>query len=411
MFKLKRLSAEIIIHIECLQMLFSDIQWLHFKSLLVSLLLTPHKKTITGMTKVLDFGTHRSKHNAFLINHSLKIHKALNYYAMMILSLLYRPGEPVYLIVDDSSNKKTGKHIQGAYTFFDHLTKRFVLGQQIVCSIIHYRGFTIPYDFDVYISKKHSSELGIKFRKKTDIALEQIKSFEADSNQKVYVLADSYYATQPIMNYCRDNNLYFVSTIRYNRVFYIKGHKTNASKYLKYTIKNFKQSQKVTIGKKTYKAVSRKVDLKTGGAAKLVFTKHSAHCTAMVLVTTCTALPFDKIIEAYQKRWNIETFFKMSKQHLGFNSYQSRELPAIESSIALSMLSYNLLTHVLISELRAKRKSLTKKNISKFSISNMLSVVRYKVNINNIEYCIDHLSTKSKNKMKNEIKSLINIAA
>jgi SRSO17 transposase len=411
MFKLKRLSKEIIIQIECLQMFFSDIQWLHFKSLLISLLLTPHKKTISGMAKVLDFGAHRSKRNAFVINHSAKIQKALNYYSMMILSLLKKPGEPVYLIIDDSSNKKTGKHIQAAFKIFDHITKRFVLGQQIVCSIIHYRGFNIPYDFDIYVPKEHCSKLGIRFRKKTEIALDQVKSFEADNDQKIFVVADSYYACQSIMNYCRDNNLYFVSSIRYNRVFYIKGHQTNASKYLKYSIKNFKHSQKVTIGKKTFKAVSRKVDLKTGGAAKLVFTKHSAHCTAMVLVTTGTALPFNNIIEAYQKRWNIETFFKMSKQHLGFNSYQSRELSAINSSIALSMLSYNLLTHVFISELRAKRKSLTKKNISKFSISSMLSIVRYQVNINNIDYCIDHLSTKSKNKIKNELKSLINIAA
>ena len=411
MFKLKRLSKEIIIYVECLQIFFNDTQWLHFKSLLISLLLTPHKKTISGMSRILDFGAHRSNRNAFVINHSVKIHKALNFYSLMLLSLLKKPGEPVYFIVDDSSNKKTGKHIEATFNFFDHTSKRFAMGQQIVCSIIHYRGFNIPYDFDVYIPKEQCSKLGVIFRKKTEIALDQIKSFEADNDQETYVVADSYYAAQSIMNYCRSNKINFVSTVRYNRVFYIKGHRTNASNYLKYSIKNFKHSQKVTAGKKTFKAVSRKVELKTGGAVKLVFTKHSAHCTAMVLVTTGTALPFNNIIEAYQKRWNIETFFKMSKQHLGFNSYQSRDLSAINSSIALSMLSYNLLTHVFISELRENRKSLTTKNISKFSISNMLSCVRYQVNINNIEYCIENLPTKSKNKIKSELKSLLHIAA
>jgi len=227
----------------------------------------------------------------------------------------------------------------------------------------------------------------------------------------VYVLADTFYATQSIINYCRLNNLHFVSTLKYNRVFYVNGHKTNVSKYLKNTIKNFKNSKKIAIGKNTYKAVSRKKELKTGGEVKLVFTKHSTHHTAMVLVTTGTALPNYKIIEAYSKRWNIETFFKMSKQYLGFNSYQSRELSAINSSIALSMLSYNLLTHVYITSLREKGKSLTKKNISKFTILNMLSEIRYQINIKNIEDCVDNIDTKSKNKIKNELKSLLNKAA
>lgn len=411
MFKIKRLSKEMIIHFECLQMFFNDTQWIHFQSLLISLLITPYKKTICGIVKVLGFGTHRSKHNAFLISSSAHIIKALNYYAMLVLSMLKKSGEPIYFIFDDTSNKKTGKHIQAAFKYFDHISKQFILGQQIVCSVISYRGFTIPYNFDIYIQKEQCSKLGVKFRKKTEIALEQLKNFESDNDQEVYVLADTFYATQSIINYCRLNNLNFVSTLKYNRVFYVNGHKTNVSKYLKNTIKNFKNSKKITIGKNIYKAVSREAELKTGGAVKLVFTKHSAHHTAMVLVTTGTALPNYKIIEAYSKRWNIETFFKMSKQYLGFNSYQSRDLSAINSSIALSMLSYNLLTHVYITSLREKGKSLTKKNISKFTILNMLSEIRYQINIKNIEDCVDNIDTKSKNKIKNELKSFLNKAA
>lgn len=43
-------------------------------------------------------------------------------------------------------------------------------------------------------------------------------------------------------------------------------------------------------------------------------------------------------------------------------------ISAINSSIALSMLSYNLMTHVYIKTLREKGKSLSRKNISKFSM-------------------------------------------
>lgn len=411
MFKIRRLSKEIIIHFECLQIFFNDTQWIHFQSLLISILITPYKKTICGIVKVLGFGTHRSKHNAFLISASSSIKKALNFYAMMILSMLKKPGEPMFFIFDDTSNKKTGKHIQGAFKYFDHISKQFILGQQIVCSVISYRGFTIPYNFDVYIQKEQCSKLGVKFRKKTEIALEQLKSFESDNDQEVYVLADTFYACQSIIDYCRENELNFVSSLKYNRVFHVNGHETNVSKYLKNTIKNFKQCKKVTVGKNNYRAVSRKVELRSGGAVKLVFTKHSVHHTAMVLVTTGTALPNYKIIEAYSKRWNIETFFKMSKQYLGFNSYQSRDISAINSSIALSMLSYNLLTHVYIKTLREKGQSLTRKNISKYSILSMLSEIRYQINIKNIEDGVDNIDTKSKNKIKNELKSFLIKAA
>lgn len=411
MFKIIRLPKKVTLLISDLQFLFDDCQWMHFQSLLVSLLLTPYKTTLCGIAKVLGFGTHRSKHNAFIIKSSIIIRKALQYYAHIILSLLKKKDEPIYFIIDDTTNKKTGKHIDGAFKYYDHLSKKYIKGHQIVCSIISYRGLIIPYTFDVYIPKEQCLKLGITFRKKTQIAIEQLKSFEADEKQIVYVLADTYYATSPIISYCRDNNINFVSSLKFNRVFRVNGHQTNVSKYLKYTIKGFKTSKKTILGKVTYRVESRKAELKTGGAVKLVFTKHPTHRTAMVLVTTGTALSVYEIMHAYRLRWNIEVFFKMSKQNLGFNGYQSRDIGAINSRIALSMLSYNLLTHVFINDIRAKGKSLTKKNISKFSITDMLGEIRYQINLDSIEQHFDAMPSKLMRKMKNEFKSLLLKAA
>lgn len=411
MFKIKRLPKKITFFILDLQLFFDDCQWLHFQSLLVSLLLTPFKPTLCGMTKVLGFGTHRSKHNAFIINSSDVICKALHYYALIILFLLKKAGEPIYFIFDDTTNKKTGKHIDGAFKYFSHLSKTYIKGQQIVCSIISYRGLIIPYGFDVYIPKDQCQELGITFRKKTQIALDQLKSFEADSNQTVYVLADTYYATEPIMNYCRMKKQHFISSLKFNRVFRINGHQTNVRNYLKHTIKGFKSSRKIKLGKINYRVESREAELKTGGAVKLVFTKHPTHRTAMVLVTTSAALSVPEIMHAYRIRWNIEVFFKMSKQNLGFNGYQNRDIGAIKSRIALSMLSYNLLTHAFINDMRAKGKSLTKKNISKFSITGMLAELRFQINLDNIEQHIDELPTKLKNEIKKDFKSQLIKAA
>ncbi len=411
MFKIKRLPPTIVILLVELEHIFNDVQWMHFQSLLISLLITPYKSTISGMVKVLGFGTHRSKHNAFMINFPDIMSKALRYYAHFILSILKKPGEELYLIFDDTSNKKRGKHIIGAFNYFDHLSKTYIWGQQIVCCILSYRGFIIPYCFDIYISKEQCKSLGIKFKKKTEIALEQLKSFETDTNQTVYVIADTFYANVSMMNYCRPKKYHFVTALKYNRVFKTNNRQTNISKYIKYHIKTFKNKTKIKLKNTTYSTVSQKVILKTGGAGKLIISKHPTHFTAMALFTTTTALPVLKILQAYQKRWSIEVFFKMSKQHLGFNKYQSRNLESVQSQITFSMLAYNLLTHAYINDLRVKGKSLTKKNISKFSILNMLTEIRYRANIDTIECCIDNLNIKSKNKIKNEFKNLLNKAA
>lgn len=171
MLKLKRIPQKLILLLIELQIFFDDHQWLHFNSLLISLILTPYKSTINGMVKMLGFGTHRTKHNAFLLNSSEVLIRALRYYAYFILTLLKKRGEPVYFIIDDTSNKKRGKHITGAYKYFDHISKSYIWGQQIVCSIILYRGVTIPFGFAIYLTEEQCKKLKIRFRKKTNIAL------------------------------------------------------------------------------------------------------------------------------------------------------------------------------------------------------------------------------------------------
>jgi len=87
-------------------MIFDDYQWIHFQSLLVSLLLTPFKPTLCEMAKVLGFGTHRSKHNAFIINSSVIIGKALQFYAYVILSLFKKMANQYILFSTIQQIKK-----------------------------------------------------------------------------------------------------------------------------------------------------------------------------------------------------------------------------------------------------------------------------------------------------------------
>lgn len=147
--------------------------------------------------------------------------------------------------------------------------------------------------------------------------------------------------------------------------------------------------------------------MKKGGAVKLVCTRILSHRTVKTIFTTNTALPIESILKAYNKRWSIELFFKMSKQYLGLRAYQSRNLEATQSSLRLSLIAHNLLTHAFIEELRVKGKNLTDKNLAQFSIINTRDHLRSIVMIDSIEYCLEKNNIKSKEVMISELKNMI----
>lgn len=408
MFKLQRVPIQIDLLLLELQQFFNDYQWLHFRSILLALLITPYKATLTGMVRILSFGSHRSKHNEFLNDCSVILSKALKFYAMLVLNLLKKPGEAIYFIIDDTSNKKRGKHVIAAFKFFDHTSKQYIWGHQLVCAILEYRGIVIPYAIEVYISKDEAKANGNQFKKKTQIASEILEEFEADERQEVFVIGDTFYASPFLIDLCRERKYSFVSMLKTNRVLNVANNKQmHLSNYTRRYFKKKMNHKIIKLNSKKYQIHSAKVVLKKGGAVKIVCTRSLSHYTVRTIFTTNTALPIKSILSAYSKRWSIEVLFKMSKQYLGLRSYQSVNLPAIQSSVRLSLISYNLLTHVFIQEERAQGKRITDKKLAQFSVIKMRDHLRQIAMIDSIEYCLEQNVNKSKNKVVKEIKNML----
>ena len=414
MFKLQRVPLQVEFLLIEFQQFFNDYQWLHFKSILLSLLVTPYKATLSGMVKILSFGSHRSKHNEFLNDCSSILSKVLKFYAMLILHLLKKPGEAIYFIIDDTTNKKRGKHIIAAFNFFDHTIKQYIWGQQLVCAVIEYRGIVIPFAIEVYIPKENVKVTDSPFRKKTTIAFEILKEFEADEKQEVFVVADTYYASPSIFELSRQRKYSFVSMLKTNRILYLGNKQMNVELFTRryFNLPTGKAGRRnknrvIKIGSNKYKVYSQKAHLKSGGAVKLVCTRNTSHCTVKVIFTTNAALPIESILKAYQRRWSIEVFFKMSKQYLGLRAYQNRNLKAVHSAVRLSLISYNLLTHVFINERRAQGKRLTEKNLAQFSVLTVRDRLRQIAMCDSIEYCLEQNINKSKNKVIKEINNLL----
>ena len=284
--------------------------------------------------------------------------------------------------------------------------KQYILGQQLVCAIIEYRGIVIPYAIEVYIPKDRAKANGNGFKKKTQIAAEILSEFEADEKQQVFVVADTYYSSPAIMKVCRDSKYSFVSMLKTNRILKISKKQMNVSSYTKRFFTKKKRKRIIKIGSNKYQTHSQRVSLKTGGAVKIVCTRSLSHRTVKTIFTTNTALSVESILTAYSKRWSIEVFFKMSKQYLGLKAYQNRNLEAVESSVRLSLISYNLLTHAFIEKVRAKGKKLTDKKLAHFSVVETRDYLRRIAMIDSIDYCFELNLNKSKNIIIKEIKKL-----
>ena len=98
-------------------------------------------------------------------------------------------------------------------------------------------------------------------------------------------------------------------------------------------------------GKAKIKA-SVKVALTDGTPAKLVFVRDSRKTDWLALLSTDTFLDDEKIVQTYGKRWDIEVFFKMTKQHLKLaKEIHSRDYDALVAHTSIVFMRYMFLAY------------------------------------------------------------------
>lgn len=74
---------------------------------------------------------------------------------------------------------------------------------------------------------------------------------------------------------------------------------------------------------------------------KIVFVRHRHKRDWLAIVSTKTALPAEEIVRIYGKRWDIEVFFKMLKQHLNLEKEaQLRDYDGIVGHTTIVMMRY-----------------------------------------------------------------------
>jgi len=403
MFKLLRIPEMINSLLSDLEMLFTVPQWVHLQTMLLSLVITPFKPTVVGRDRVIGFGPHRTKRNEFLQNHDAILCKALRLYALKLIALLGRSREPLYIILDDTKAAKRGKHIQAAWHMFDHVTKRFIWGHQFVCMTLVYRHMTIPYAMELYRSKDDCKKRGLPFRKLTAIAEDLIRAVPDFGIPRVYVLADTYYASKRIIACVRSKGFHCISVLKSNRCIALKGRRTTIQKFIK---RHFAHRRKrhVAAGSARFATVLQPCHLPGVGSVTIVCSQKRGRHAILTLVSTDTSLNASQVITIYRVRWSIEVLFKHAKQYLGLTAYHHRDERAVRTHLQLVLLAYCLLTHLFLAELRAQGKPFTPKRLATFAIRESQVHLRSLVTLETLD-CIKEHVHHSKENLFEEIKT------
>jgi hypothetical protein len=88
------------------------------------------------------------------------------------------------------------------------------------------------------------------------------------------------------------------------------------------------------------------VKLKDGRAAKLVFVRDKRKKDWLALLSTDTTLSDADVVRIYGKRWDIEVFFKMAKQHLKLaKEIQCRDFDALIAHTSIVFMRYMFLVY------------------------------------------------------------------
>jgi hypothetical protein len=377
MFRIVRVPSKLKTFFDTLQNQFHFNHFKYFQTLVLLVAFSYGRRNIATLYRHLDSRNqaHRSRFNNFLNVGRCDYPAVLQLKAYELLKQLSpSKNETIEFILDDSKNQKRGKTMQAVGWIRDPLTGRNIRGHQYVTAIIRFRGHTIPFGIRLYIKKQDCTELGVTFKKTTELAAELISEFKPPQGVKVRVLFDSYYLCPVVVKSCRRSGFHFVSTLKSNRNLFKNGRKLKAGKYGKNLFRNQK---KHTLAIHKSKGLVEYVYVDAGrtnvsklGKLHVVFSRKKAEPWILGLVTDESAVSACQIIHTYNDRWNIEVFFKDGKQLLGLGQYQNVSLEAAVTHLHLVCFAYALLTHVAITREGAQAKCKTKARPSTTDLQN-----------------------------------------
>lgn len=247
------------------------------------------------------------------------------------------------LIVDDTLNHKTGKHIEGVNIHYDHAEGKTTLGHQIVTTHLAAAKYSIPLDFELFQRDQGQPD----FESKNDLSKSLIAKAVADGFNFDCVVWDVWYFNYENTSYVEGLGKDWVSGCKINRLIQIGNDYVSLSDYLK-TVPQ-EAFQKVTVktheGERIFYTYAKNVTLKKHHQrVRVVFSyEDKLEGEPKVLATNRLQWDVKTVLETYLLRWRIDAFYRDAKQALGLEDSEVRKLHGLKRHWLMVFLADTLL--------------------------------------------------------------------
>jgi hypothetical protein len=265
-----------------------------------------------------------------------------------------RDREKVLIIDDSVIERPRSKKVELLSRVYDHASGRFVRGFRMLTVGWSDGASFLPLDFAMLSSRKEENRFqgmtkemskkccGYKRRqesmvKATDLIDPMVERILSHGIKAGHILMDSWFGTPAVIS-------------RLHKYLPVICMVKNTPK-IHYGFAGMRLPLRAIYGlvcKRPGKAkflASSIVTLNDGLSAKLVFVRSRKSNDWLALLSTDVDLPDEKIVEVYGKRWDIEVFFKVTKQHLNLeNGIQSRDFDSIIAHTTIVMMRHVFLT-------------------------------------------------------------------
>jgi len=343
------------------QRFFSKPAWPHFRGLVMAMAVGL-EHTVGRLNALLRSHTHRTNDGEFLWRSRWNESEVLRAIALQQFSRLYRKGEPIYFIIDDTQTLKRAKKMEAVGKLYHHAEKRYATGHTILKACLYYRGITIPWGSWLYVKREHAAGLDVPFATLTELAARAIESLPLPSHFPVTVLFDSYYLCANVARAVENKGWHYIGVGKSNRRLTVEGHSHRLSRYASNVLRRGGEWMSITGLRRThsYRVAERIGMMKKLGEVKVVFSRRRGDHSIIALVTNDLERARKRVVGDYLRRWSIELLIKDEKQHLGLGAYRVLRYRAVVRHLHLVDCAYACLTHVGLEAQRAQGRNKNK---------------------------------------------------
>ena len=311
--------------------MFSHFVIKHIMAITISALSLGYKGKTVNFEKYSP--CHRTTIAHFLNNGKWSDDKLKHIIKSTVITMIYaeamRTGMPIYCKVDDTVSSKTKPSsralhpIEDAYFHHSHLKKKQDYGHQAVAIMLSCNKLELNYDIIMYDKSKTKIQLVQDVAKELPIA--PVMS---------YLLCDSWYSSQKIIDSFTKKGFYTVGALKTNRVIYPCGIKIGIHAFALHMRKTDKDIRLVTVGSRQYYVYryEGKLNGVENAIVLITYPKDAFHNAKALRAFICTdiSLNTNEMLSIYKERWPIEVFFRQCKNKLALDQYQIRSSKGVK---------------------------------------------------------------------------------